>query len=187
MRTLLLAFSIGLPGLAASGVLQQSPRLQTTPSHSTTKPTTSLSTATVSLPPSSRSLPPTTVPPPTASPETTVSGEATANPAVLAYAEQMPTFAGGELALHRYLAANTLYPAEAVRAGLSGTVVMQFVIDEQGRVLNPVVVKSSNPAFNAEATRLMWLMPWWNPGRQQGQLVRVRYTLPIVFSFKRAS
>jgi len=108
-----------------------------------------------------------------------------ASPAVLAYAEQMPTFIGGEAALHRYLATQTKYPPEALRRGLSGQVVVQFVVDEQGRVLDPVVVKTTAAEFNDEARRLAWLMPRWEPGREHGQPVRVRCTLPIGFTFRR--
>jgi protein TonB len=112
-------------------------------------------------------------------------GATGASPTVLNYAEQMPAFPGGEVALHHYLAAQTKYPAEALRRGVSGQVVVQFVVDEQGRVLEPQVVKSTDGDFNAEALRLVWLMPWWTPGRQQQQAVRVRCTLPISFTFKR--
>jgi protein TonB len=112
-------------------------------------------------------------------------GSAGASPPVLNYAEQMPAFPGGEVALHRYLATQTKYPAESFRRGLSGQVVVQFVVDEQGRVLEPRVVKSTDADFNAEALRLVWLMPWWTPGRQEQQAVRVRCTLPISFTFKR--
>jgi protein TonB len=105
--------------------------------------------------------------------------------AVLNYAEQMPVFAGGAEALHRYLVTATKYPAAALRRGLSGTVTVQFIVDEQGRVLDPVVVKTTDEEFSAEAIRLVWLMPWWTPGRQGGQPVRVRCTLPIAFTFKR--
>ncbi|MGI4762582.1 MAG: TonB family protein [Janthinobacterium lividum] len=112
-------------------------------------------------------------------------GAARASPAVLNYAEQMPAFAGGEVALHRYLATQIKYPAAAWQRGLSGQVVVQFVVDEQGRVLEPIVVKTTAADFNDEARRLVWLMPRWEPGRDHGQPVRVRCTLPIVFTFRR--
>ncbi|MDO7884567.1 energy transducer TonB [Hymenobacter cheonanensis] len=112
-------------------------------------------------------------------------GPAGASPPVLNYAEQMPAFPGGEVALHRYLASHITYPPDAMRRGLSGQVVVQFVVDEQGRVLDPMVVKTTNAAFNDEARRLAWLMPRWAPGREHGQAVRVRCTLPITFTFKR--
>lgn len=112
-------------------------------------------------------------------------GAGAASPAVLNYAEQMPAFVGGEVALHHYLATQTKYPAEALRRGVSGQVVVQFVVDEQGRVLDPVVVKTTAAEFNDEARRLAWLMPRWTPGQERGRPVRVRCTLPITFTFKR--
>jgi protein TonB len=182
MRSLFIVCCSGLPCLVTS------PNFQTTPGRSASKPAAPLTTATISRAPTSTPhSPPPAASLPAAASTDAATGEALPTAAVLTYAEQMPAFTGGEQALHRYLAANTTYPVEALRAGISGTVVMQFVIDEQGRALNPVVAKSSNPVFNAEATRLVWLMPWWVPGRQQGQAVRVRCTLPIVFSFKRAN
>ena len=112
-------------------------------------------------------------------------GAAGTSSPVLNYAEQMPTFVGGDEALHRYLAAQTKYPAQAMQRGLSGQVVVQFVVDEQGRALEPIVVKSTAADFNEEARRLVWLMPRWEPGREKGQPVRVRCTLPIIFTFRR--
>jgi len=55
-------------------------------------------------------------------------------------------------------------------------------VDEQGRVLDPTVVRSSQAVFDDEAIRLARLMPWWEPGRQQGRPARVRCTLPIIFT-----
>jgi protein TonB len=103
----------------------------------------------------------------------------------LAYAEQLPAFAGGAPALRRYLAAALVYPPAARLRALSGTVVVQFVVDEQGRVVDAAVARTSDPVFAAEATRVVYLMPWWTPGRDQGRPVRVRCTLPIVFTYKR--
>ncbi|QKG51912.1 energy transducer TonB [Hymenobacter sp. BRD67] len=99
----------------------------------------------------------------------------------------MPTFVGGEQALHHYLATKLVYPVESFRRGQSGSVVVQFIVDEQGRILDPVVLKTSNADFAEEAIRLVRLMPWWTPGQQEGKAVRVRCTLPILFSFKRGN
>ncbi len=101
---------------------------------------------------------------------------------VLDYAERMPAFAGGDNALHQYLKRTIKFPAEALARRLSGTVVVQFVVDEQGRVLDPTVVRSSQALFDDEAIRLARLMPWWEPGRHQGNSARVRCTLPIIFT-----
>ena len=106
---------------------------------------------------------------------------------VLSYAEEMPSFAGGQPALHHYLMAKLVYPPEALKRNLSGTVVVQFVVDEQGRVGGVEVARTSDPVFDIEAKRIMYTMPWWTPGREQGHPVKVRCTLPIIFTCKHAS
>lgn len=101
------------------------------------------------------------------------------------YAEEMPAFPGGAPALRRYLATKLEYPAEARQRQLSGKVVMQFIVDEQGRIVDATVVRASDPVFEAAAKRVIYLMPWWTPGREQGHPVRVRCTLPLVFTYQR--
>lgn len=108
-----------------------------------------------------------------------------AEPVVLDYAEQMPAFPGGTTALHQFLAAHLVYPPEAFKAGRSGKVVVQFVVDEQGRTRDVEAVRTSDPEFDAAAKRVVMVMPWWTPGADNGQPVRVRCTLPIIFTFRR--
>ena len=112
-------------------------------------------------------------------------GSAVAEPEVFSYAEQMPVFTGGETALRQFLAAHLTYPSGAFKAGQSGKVVVQFVVDEQGRTRDVEVVRTSDPEFDAAAKYAVLLMPWWIPGREHGQPVRVRCTLPIIFTFRR--
>lgn len=112
-------------------------------------------------------------------------GSAVVEPEALSYAEQMPIFTGGETALHQFLATHLIYPPEAFKAGRSGKVVVQFVVDEQGRTRDVEVVRTSDPEFDAAASHVVMVMPWWTPGREKGQLVRVRCTLPIIFTFRR--
>ena len=109
----------------------------------------------------------------------------TAEPRVLDYAEQMPAFTGGAPALHQLLTTHLVYPPEAFKAGRSGNVVVQFVVDEQGRTRDVETVRTSDPVFDAAARRVVMLMPWWTPGMDKGQSVRVRCTLPIIFTFRR--
>lgn len=120
-------------------------------------------------------------------PETSASGAArsTAEPVVLDYAEQMPAFPGGATALHQFLASHLAYPPEAFKAGRSGKVVVQFVVDEQGRTRDVEAVRTSDPEFDAAARHVVMIMPWWTPGVDKGQPVRVRCTLPIIFTFRR--
>lgn len=114
----------------------------------------------------------------------TVAADGSPHPAALPYADEMPTFVGGEAALHAFLIRKINYPAEAKQRNLSGTVVVRFVVDEQGRITDAEIAKSCGNGFDEEALRLVRLMPWWTPGRQNGQPVRVVRTMPIIFRLR---
>ncbi len=104
-----------------------------------------------------------------------------ATPEVLTYVEEMPAFPGGDAAFHAYLAQKIAYPADAKQRNLAGTVVVRFVVDDQGRIRDAEVVKGCGNGFNEEALRLVRMMPWWTPGRMAGRPVWVARTLPIIF------
>ena len=95
--------------------------------------------------------------------------------------EQMPQFPGGTGKLFEYLAKNVRYPKDAENAGTQGRVIATFVVEKDGSVTNARVVKSVDPALDAEALRVINGMPNWNPGMQNGEPVRVKYTVPITF------
>jgi protein TonB len=95
--------------------------------------------------------------------------------------EQMPQFGSGEKELLEYLAKHIKYPAIARENGIQGTVVIQFVVDKDGRVTEPVVVREVGGGCDEEALRVIKNMPRWIPGKQQGKAVKVRYTLPVRF------
>ncbi|MBQ8115041.1 MAG: energy transducer TonB [Prevotella sp.] len=95
--------------------------------------------------------------------------------------EKMPSFPGGYQALFDYLDKNIKYPAKAVKNKIQGRVIVQFTVDEKGRLSDIKVVKSVEPSLNAEAVRVVKSMPRWNPGMQNGKAVKVRYTLPVTF------
>ena len=120
-------------------------------------------------------------------PKVSVSSAAPAapEPMILNYAEQMPAFPGGPMALPQFLAAHITYPPEAFKAGRSGSVVVQFVVDEQGHTSDVEAVRTSDPEFDAAAKYVVRMMPWWTPGMDKGQPVRVQCTLPIIFTFRR--
>lgn len=96
-------------------------------------------------------------------------------------AEQMPQFPGGASKLFEYLASNIQYPAEAENANIQGRVIVSFVVEKDGRVTEPQVKKSVAPSLDAEALRVIGSMPKWIPGRQDGEAVRVKYTVPLNF------
>ncbi|GAB3572559.1 energy transducer TonB [Hymenobacter daeguensis] len=109
-------------------------------------------------------------------------GHATAAaPTVYFTAEELPTFPGGDAALLKFLSSRLNYPAAALDRHLSGKVYLTFVVDPEGHLHDPHVVRGLGAGLDEEALRLVRLMPWWNPGKVHGQPVWVSVTMPIVF------
>ena len=95
--------------------------------------------------------------------------------------EQMPSFPGGMAALMAYLQKSIKYPPVAEENGIQGRVVCSFVVERDGSVTDIKVAKSVDPSLDKEAVRVVSAMPRWIPGKQNGQSVRVKYTLPVTF------
>lgn len=95
--------------------------------------------------------------------------------------EQMPSFPGGQSALFEWLSTNTKRPEESVKTKTQGRVIVTFTVECDGSITNPRIWKSVSPDLDEEAIRLIESMPHWIPGRQNGQTVRVKYTLPVSF------
>ena len=95
--------------------------------------------------------------------------------------EQMPMFPGGMQAAMEFLGKNMKYPVAAQKAKIEGRVIVQFVVDKDGSITKAQVVNSVSPELDAEAIRVVNLMPKWNPGKQRGQEVPVMFTMPITF------
>lgn len=92
--------------------------------------------------------------------------------------EQMPQFVGGDAALLKFLKENLKFP---VGETPEGRVVVRFVIDQNGDIQEPTVIRSLSAATNKEALRVIELMPRWTPGKQNGKTVSVYFTLPVQF------
>ncbi|MCP2043711.1 TonB family protein [Pontibacter sp. HSC-36F09] len=102
-----------------------------------------------------------------------------------AYVEEMPQFKGGESEMMKFLGTNIQYPAIAKSNGIEGLAVLSFVVEADGKISNVKMVKSLSKETDEEAIRVVNMMSGqWNPGRQNGEIVRVRYTLPIRFALK---
>ena len=95
--------------------------------------------------------------------------------------EQMPQFPGGQAAMMKFIADSLRYPSVSCEHRIEGRVVVQFVVDCEGNILNPLVVRSVDPLLDREAIRLVKLMPKWIPGRQNGKPVNVVCVVPIRF------
>ena len=96
--------------------------------------------------------------------------------------EEMPQYPGGPQALFKFLGENVHYPAEAEKAGIQGRVIATFVVEKDGSISQPTIVKSVDPLLDAEAIRVISAMPNWKPGKQNGKVVRVIYTGPLSFN-----
>ena len=95
--------------------------------------------------------------------------------------EEMPEFPGGMQELMIFLSKNTKYPAEAHKNGTQGRVIVSFVVTDEGNIQDPVIEKGVDPLLDAEALRVIQMMPKWKPGKQRGKAVNVKFTLPVTF------
>lgn len=95
--------------------------------------------------------------------------------------ENAPEFPGGTSALMQFLGKNIKYPTIAQENGTQGRVIVQFVVNRDGTIVDPRVVKSVDPYLDKEALRVINSMPKWKPGMQRGKAVRVKFTVPVMF------
>ena len=99
--------------------------------------------------------------------------------------EQMPSFPGGESAMHEYISNNLKYPEDAQKNGIQGRVTVRFIVRSSGEVSDVSVIRGIDPGMDKEAARMVGSMPKWLPGKQNGQAVDVYYTLPIVYKLNK--
>ena len=95
--------------------------------------------------------------------------------------DEMPSFTGGQNALMQFLANNVKYPTVAFENGVQGRVLVGFIVDRDGSLSNVKVERSVDPSLDKEAVRVVKAMPKWQPGKQKGSAIRVKFTVPIVF------
>lgn len=95
--------------------------------------------------------------------------------------EQMPEFPGGQVALRKFLSTAVKYPVIAQENAIQGKVFVAFVVDRDGGISNVKISRGVDPSLDKEAIRVVKSMPKWIPGKQNGEAVRVSYTVPINF------
>ena len=110
--------------------------------------------------------------------------DSTAKEEVFMVAEQMPEFPGGMKELLKFLQENVKYPENAMKNNVQGRVIVQFVVEKDGTPTEFKVLRSVDPDLDAEALRVMKAMPKWKPGMQKGQVVRVKFTVPVSFKLQ---
>lgn len=97
------------------------------------------------------------------------------------FVEVMPEFPGGMKAWANFLTRNLNYPSAAAEVGISGKVMVSFVIEKNGEISNLKILKGIGAGCDEEAMRVIKRSPFWKPGMQNGRAVRVAYIMPIVF------
>ncbi|MBK8350496.1 MAG: energy transducer TonB [Saprospirales bacterium] len=95
----------------------------------------------------------------------------------------MPSFQNGTKGLNKFLKENLRYPKEALKMKIEGNIIVRLMIDKDGSVKDPIILKDNLGVGCAEeALRLVQKMPKWWPGKEKGKAVKVYYTLPISFT-----
>jgi len=99
--------------------------------------------------------------------------------------ESMPTFQGGDLNGYRnWVQSQIKYPKEAQENGIQGRVIFSFVVEKDGSVSSFDALQAPDKILVDEVERIFKLTPKWEPGKQNGKAVRVKYTVPIVFTLQ---
>lgn len=110
--------------------------------------------------------------------------DSTAKEEVFMVAEQMPEYPGGMKEMLKFLQDNLKYPENAMKNNVQGRVIVQFVVEKDGTPTEFKVLRSVDPDLDAEALRVLQTMPKWKPGMQRGEVVRVKYTVPVSFKLQ---
>ena len=103
---------------------------------------------------------------------------------VFTIVEEMPSFPGGDSELLKFIAKNIVYPPIAEENNVQGKVILRFCVTYKGTVEQISVVRGVDAALDAEAIRVIGMLPLWKPGKQGGKPVNVWYTVPISFQLQ---
>lgn len=98
--------------------------------------------------------------------------------------EDSPQYPTGTAALMEYLSKAIQYPADAIEKGVQGRVIVQFVVNADGTIYNPKIIRGVSESIDKEALRVIRAMPTWTPGKQKGKAVRVKFTVPVMFKLQ---
>lgn len=99
--------------------------------------------------------------------------------------EEMPEYPGGMKAFVNYLKRKLVYPPQAKKENLEGVVAVQFVVEKDGRITSPTIVRSLRADMDSAALTAIRNMPNWIPAREHGMRVRCKYSVPVQFKIER--
>jgi protein TonB len=104
--------------------------------------------------------------------------------APLILVEVMPKYPGGERKRVKFLQKNIKFPEAERKAKISGTCYITFVVEKDGSITEVKILRGvkDGPGYDAEAKRVVEMMPKWKPGTQNGRTVRVQFNMPIRFT-----
>ena len=100
------------------------------------------------------------------------------------YVEEMPKYPDGDMGLFRSLSQNLVYPAKALKEGTQGTVLVKFVVEEDGSIGETVVARSLSPECDQAAVDAIKKLERFTPGKQNGEPVRVWFAVPVRFQIQ---
>jgi len=95
--------------------------------------------------------------------------------------DQMPEFPGGPNGLGNFIRSNQSYPRDAIEKKIEGIVIASFIVEKDGKVSKPTIVKGLGAGCDEEVLRLIGMMPAWKPGVKDGKNVRVKRNIPVEF------
>lgn len=103
------------------------------------------------------------------------------NPLNFQIVEELPDFPGGMVEFMKWLTRTLKYPVDAQNRKIQGKVIVQFIINKDGTVVDPKIVKTLDPSCDREALRVVRMMPRWKPGTEHKKTVRTKFVIPIIF------
>lgn len=103
---------------------------------------------------------------------------------VLLLVENMPEFPGGPEAMMKFISSNIRYPKAAIKNSVQGRVVASFIVNTDGSLSDIKLLKKLGWGCDEEVERVLLKMPLWQPGQQNGKLVRVQFNLPVAFQLQ---
>ncbi|MDD2513259.1 MAG: energy transducer TonB [Proteiniphilum sp.] len=104
---------------------------------------------------------------------------------IIEHPDILPMYTGGTSEMHRFISNTLSYPADAAERNIQGLVVCTFVVEKDGTLSNYQIIHRADPLLDAEALRILQLMPPWRPARHHGQIVRAESYVPMYFKLNK--